>query len=155
MRNRPKRAATSASRGTIRPCPSTTTRRTPTPRRTSNIAYLTNTGFTYYDQDLNLINNDQFGTCEIVSLDPLTVKYTVNEGVKWSDGVQIGAADMVLSWARAEREFQRRRGADSTTKAICCRRPACAFDKVDPSLALITDFPTIGDDGRSATFVWS
>ena len=76
----------------------------------ANIMYLTNTGFTYYDQDLNLINNDQFGTCEIVSLDPLTVKYTVNEGVKWSDGVQIGAADMVLSWGAAERRVQRRGG---------------------------------------------
>src|SRR6478609_3790200 len=27
----------------------------------ANIQYLTNTGFTYYDKDLNLMNNDQFG----------------------------------------------------------------------------------------------
>jgi peptide/nickel transport system substrate-binding protein len=71
----------------------------------TNIQNFTNQGFTYYDKDLNLINNDQFGTCEVVSLDPLTVKYTVNEGVKWSDGVQIGAADMVLSWGAQSANF--------------------------------------------------
>ena len=56
-------------------------------------------GFTYYDQDLNLINNDSFGTCTIESLDPLTVTYRINEGVTWSDGVQIDAADLLLQWA--------------------------------------------------------
>ena len=122
---------------------------------TANIQYFTNTGFTYYDKDLNLINNDQFGTCEIVSLDPLTVKYTVNEGVKWSDGVQVGAADMILSWAAQSGEVQRRGSPDRMTKANCCPVAGVAFDKLDPSLSLITEFPTIGDDGRSATFVWS
>ena len=119
-----------------------------------NIAYLTNTGFTYYDEKLNLINNDQFGTCEIVSLDPLTVKYTVNEGVKWSDGVQISAADMVLSWAAQSGNFNTEE-AQTDDEGNLLPSTGVAFDKVDPSLALITDFPTIGDDGRSATFVWS
>ena len=41
----------------------------------------------------------------MVSLDPLTVKYTVNEGVKWSDGVQIGAADLILSWGAQSANF--------------------------------------------------
>ena len=62
-------------------------------------------GFTYYDQDLNYINNDQFGTCTIESLDPLTVTYRVNEGVTWSDGTQIDAADMVLAWAATSGNF--------------------------------------------------
>ncbi len=119
-----------------------------------NIQYLTNTGFTYFDQDLNLINNDQFGTCEVVSLDPLTVKYTVNEGVTWSDGVQIGAADMVLSWGAQSNNFN---DEEAQTDADGNLLPSAgvSFDKTDPSLSLIKDFPTIGDDGRSATFVWS
>ncbi len=58
-----------------------------------------NGGFWYYDQDLNLINNDQFGTCTVESLDPLSVTYRINEGVTWSDGTQIDAADMILNWA--------------------------------------------------------
>ncbi|MEM8618823.1 MAG: ABC transporter substrate-binding protein [Actinomycetota bacterium] len=56
-------------------------------------------GFSYYDADLNLINNDQFGTCTVESLDPLTVTYAINEGVTWSDGVQVDAADLLIAWA--------------------------------------------------------
>ena len=37
-------------------------------------------GFSYYDADLNYINNDQFGTCTIDSLDPLTITYTDQRG---------------------------------------------------------------------------
>ncbi len=120
----------------------------------SNIQYFTNLGFTYYDQDLNLINNDQFGTCEIMSLDPITVKYTVNEGVKWSDGVQIGAADLILSWAAQSGNFNDE-VAKTDEEGNLLPAAGIAFDKKDPSLTLIKDFPTIGDDGRSATFVWS
>lgn len=66
----------------------------------NNPLYLMNAGgFNYYDADLNLVNNDQFGTCTIDSLDPLTITYTINEGVTWSDGVQVDAADMLLTWA--------------------------------------------------------
>ena len=56
-------------------------------------------GFSYYDQDLNYINNDQFGTCTIDSLDPLTITYTINEGVTWSDGTPVDAADLLMAWA--------------------------------------------------------
>ena len=125
----------------------------------ANIQYFTNLGFTYYDKDLNLINNDQFGTCEIISLDPLTVKYTVNEGVKWSDGVQIGAADLVLSWGAQSGNFNDEEANvvtdDATGDSTVVAGAGVAFDKVDTSLSLIKDFPVIGDDGRSATFIWS
>jgi len=120
----------------------------------SNIQYFTNLGFSYYDQDLNLINNDQFGTCEIISLDPITVKYTVNEGVKWSDGVQIGAADLVMSWGAQSGNFNDEE-AKLDDEGNLLPSAGIAFDKKDPSLNLIKDYPTIGDDGRSATFVWS
>jgi len=66
----------------------------------ANPLYLMNAGgFSYYDADLNYVNNDQFGTCTIDSLDPLTITYTVNEGVTWSDGTQVDAADMMMTWA--------------------------------------------------------
>ncbi len=62
-------------------------------------------GFSYYDADLNYINNDQFGTCTIDSLDPLTITYTINEGVTWSDGTPVDAADLVLQWAALGTHF--------------------------------------------------
>jgi len=66
----------------------------------ANPQYILNAGgFAYYDADLNYVNNDQFGTCTIDSLDPLTITYTINEGVTWSDGVQVDAADLLISWA--------------------------------------------------------
>src|SRR5262245_9505422 len=33
----------------------------------------TSGGMAYYDQDLNYVNNDSFGTCTLKSLDPLTI----------------------------------------------------------------------------------
>jgi peptide/nickel transport system substrate-binding protein len=66
----------------------------------TNVRYLMDAGgFNYFDADLNLINNDQFGTCTIESLDPLTITYRINPGVTWTDGVQADAADMLLFWA--------------------------------------------------------
>ena len=62
-------------------------------------------GFTYYDSDLNLVNNDQFGTCTVESLDPLTVTYRVNEGVTWSDGTQVDAADLIMYWGAVSGQF--------------------------------------------------
>jgi peptide/nickel transport system substrate-binding protein len=62
-------------------------------------------GFSYYDADLNYINNDQFGTCVIDSLDPLTITYTINEGVTWSDGTPVDAADMLMAWAGSSTVF--------------------------------------------------
>ena len=56
-------------------------------------------GFAYYDDDLNHVNNDQFGTCTLDSLDPLTITYTINEGVTWSDGTPVDAADLIIEWA--------------------------------------------------------
>lgn len=119
-----------------------------------NIQYLTNLGFSYYDKDLTLINNDQFGTCTIESLDPLTVTYTVKEGVKWSDGVPVTAADMVLSWAAQSGNFNTEE-AQTDEEGNLLPSAGVAFDKVDASLSLIKDFPVLSDDGQSATFTWS
>ena len=67
------------------------------------------TGFIYYDQDLNLVNNDQFGTCTLDSLDPLTITYTINEGVTWSDGRPGRRRRPAHRVGRPERRVQRRR----------------------------------------------
>jgi len=68
-------------------------------------------GFSYYDENLELINNDQFGTCTLDSLDPLTITYTINEGVNWSDGTPVDASDLLLHWAAQSTVFN---SADTT-----------------------------------------
>ena len=60
--------------------------------------YLTSSGFNYYDNAPGLVRNTDFGTYEIVVEEPLTVQYTINDGVVWSDGTPIDGADMLLAW---------------------------------------------------------
>jgi len=70
------------------------------------VGYLTGTqnglglgGFERLDKDFSLIKNTDFGSMETVSEDPLTVKYTINPGLTWSDGEPINADDMLAYWA--------------------------------------------------------
>lgn len=64
----------------------------------ANIVYMTNAGFNYYNNEPALVRDESFGTYEVVSEDPLTVQYTINDDVVWSDGTPIDAADMLLAW---------------------------------------------------------
>ena len=59
----------------------------------------TSSGFTYYDDGSALVRDESFGHYEIVSNDPFAVQYMVADGVTWSDGVPIDAADLLLAWA--------------------------------------------------------
>lgn len=64
-----------------------------------NVKYMTDSSFGYYDDEPKWVRNTDFGTYEKTSDDPLTVKYTLNDGVVWSDGAPITPADMLLQWA--------------------------------------------------------
>lgn len=61
-------------------------------------SYVANSGFNYYDDTPALLKAEEFGAYEKTSDDPLTIKYTVNDSVKWSDGVAVDGADMLLAW---------------------------------------------------------
>ncbi|QAY70313.1 hypothetical protein ET471_09935 [Xylanimonas protaetiae] len=67
----------------------------------ANILYLTQSAFFYYNDALELVMNEDFGTIETVSEDPLTVKLTIQDGVTWSDGTPVDAADLILMWGPA------------------------------------------------------
>lgn len=64
-----------------------------------DVAYLTGTGFGYYDDHYALVEDPSFGTAEVVDESPFTVRYTIADGVTWSDGVPVDAADLLLAWA--------------------------------------------------------
>ncbi|MCK6067836.1 MULTISPECIES: ABC transporter family substrate-binding protein [Microbacterium] len=55
-------------------------------------------GFQRLDSDYSVLPNEDFGTFEKISDDPLTVEYTLNEGLTWSDGEPITADDMLVNW---------------------------------------------------------
>ncbi|MFJ7750627.1 ABC transporter family substrate-binding protein [Arthrobacter sp. NPDC097144] len=59
---------------------------------------LVHSNFSEYSPE-GVIRNEEFGTFEKVSDDPLTVKYTIDEDAKWSDGTPIDFDDVLLNWA--------------------------------------------------------
>ena len=108
--------------------------------KNANITYMTNSGFQYYNNVPQLVKDTGYGTFEKISDEPLTVKYTINQGVKWSDGTQIDAADMLFAWAASSGKFA---------------GTAAEFSPASTSgLELVTQTPEIGSDGRTITLVY-
>ena len=60
------------------------------------VDHLTRSGFFYVGQNGELIANTTFGTATIVSERPFKVRYGINKGRVWSDGVPITAADLLV-----------------------------------------------------------
>jgi len=114
----------------------------------SKVSYATHSGFFYIDNKLNVVRNEKFGKMEKVSDDPLTVKYTINDGVKWSDGTPVTAADLVLQWAAFSGYYN---DADAEGKTGTSYFSYAG----DPTGIALTDFPELGDDGRSMTLKYS
>ena len=110
----------------------------------SNITYMTGSTFNYYDATPELVKNTKFGTYKVVSEDPLTVKYTITDGVKWSDGTPVDAADLLLGWASSISQVQQGR-----------RRQLHARPAAGGGLDLVTEVPKISDNDKSLTLVYS
>ena len=126
----------------------------------ANIVYLTNSSFNYYDSDTKLIPNTDFGTYEMVEEDPLTIKYTIKDGVKWSDGTDVDAADMLLSWAATIAKFNNVEPETDDEGNVTNQDAIDAgvyFDSaaVGGGLDLVTETPEISDDNKSLTLVYS
>lgn len=100
-------------------------------------AHLTSSGFSYVDNSPALVRDTGFGNYEIIVQDPLTVKYTINDGVVWSDGTQIDGADMLLAWVSGFGYYENEDGT-------------VLFSAASPQPTLASKLPTV--DGNSITF---
>jgi peptide/nickel transport system substrate-binding protein len=111
-------------------------------------------GFLRLDKDFSILSNDDFGTIETVSEDPLTVKYTLNEGLTWSDGEPITADDMLVNWAQSSGWFDDA-VIDGSTGDVT--NGGTQYFTLAGSTAGIdtTAFPEIGDDNMSMTITYS
>lgn len=67
----------------------------------TDVDYLEQIGFTYYNNKATLVDNTAFGTYKVVSQKPYKVQYTVNKGRLWSDGTTINGIDLLLSHVTA------------------------------------------------------
>lgn len=63
------------------------------------VNYLTRAGFYYVSDTYEVVPDESFGKMELLSEDPLQIKYTLNEGLEWSDGEPITTDDLVFGWA--------------------------------------------------------
>ncbi|MGO4190761.1 ABC transporter family substrate-binding protein [Arthrobacter sp. YAF17] len=114
----------------------------------SKISYATHSGFFYIDNKLNVVRNEKFGKMEKTSDNPLTVKYTINDGVKWSDGTPVTSADLLLQWAAFSGYYN---DADAEAKTGTSYFSYAG----DPTGIALSDFPELSDDGKSMTVKYS
>jgi peptide/nickel transport system substrate-binding protein len=126
------------------------------------LAYATNSNFFSYDNRQRLVADTSFGSVEQLSASPLTVKYTIRDGVTWSDGTDVDAADLLLAWAAGSgafntpgfdvRKYRSPRGVLSPKLP----KDAVWFDTEGRSgLRNVTALPVIGDDDRSITLSYA
>ncbi len=125
----------------------------------ANIKYLMTDNFWYYTADAELKENTSFGTYEQVSEDPLTVKYTVADDTKWSDGTPVDAADLLLAWGAFSGNLNTiaadKVKTDDATGLPKNTKGKVYFDTSSPGLALVKDTPEISDEGKSLTLVYT
>lgn len=130
----------------------------------SNVIQATNSGFNFFDEQSTLKRDTSFGTYEVISEDPLRVKYTIADGVAWSDGTAVDAADLLLNWvslsgAENTSGFDPTPFVDSTTREPRADFPADVvfFDSgAHPAsgAGLVSAVPEISDDKKSITMTW-
>lgn len=122
------------------------------------IAALTGGSFTSYNGTPALHMNRGFGTVTRLSEHPLRVRYSVSGNVTWSDGVQVNAADLLLSWAAgsgALNTVKPKTDSSGTVTNQAELRTGVYFDSAGaPGLDQVSKVPVVSHDGRSITMTF-
>jgi len=126
---------------------------TPDTNLTTNIdlGYLTSAPFEYYNNKEQIVRNTALGSYSIVKNTDtdFEVKYTINKGLEWSDGVPITAADLLLSHVTQSSAYSIKAGlGDPSGNA------APAFNSVNYGNSYdqnVVGLPTLSSDGMSLT----
>ena len=123
----------------------------------AQVVYMAQDTFAYYNDKSQLVKNTGFGTYTKTSDNPLTVKYTVNSGVKWSDGAAVDAADMLLYWAAVTTHSTNGKAkTDADTGAVTDQTGTYWNTGAAAGIGfdLVSKVPTLSDDNRSMTVVY-
>lgn len=122
---------------------------------TSVINARVHSGFTYYEPDGTIVQNEEFGSFEMISDDPLTVKYNVVDEAVWSDGEPIDYVDALLDWASQNATFL---SLDDDGNAIQDEKgeDVPAFNSVSYTLGEYAPEPPAGEfGGKEFTYTYS
>jgi len=108
-------------------------------------------GFVSLDASGAAVPDPSFGTVEKVSDDPLTVRYTISDDARWSDGVAVTGADLVLEWAArsgALDDVVPELGDDGEVVNGDALDAGVAFAATSRALVHAQAAPTVDDEGR-------
>ena len=85
----------------------------------SLVGSLTGFGFSYYDNNANLVMNTKFGTMKIIKQDPkdFQIQYDVKSGQTWSDGTKIDAVDLLVTHIVASSKYSKDAGLGDPSNA--------------------------------------
>lgn len=102
--------------------------------------------FWSYGEDGSVVRNEEFGTYEKTSDDPLTVEYTYADDAVWSDGEPIDCDDFLLEWAAMSGKMVDGEGANifdpsSTNGYALVEKPECAHG--DKTITVVYTEPYI------------
>ena len=117
---------------------------------------LVQSGFTRIDATGAVVADASFGSVEKVSDAPLTVRYTIADGVTWSDGVPVTPADLLLEWAARSGQLDEIVpvvGGDGTAPLPPDADESVVFGAASPALVHVQAVPTV--EGQSLTLVYS
>ncbi len=103
------------------------------------------TGFWEYGEDGSVVPNEEFGTYEKTSDDPLTVEYKINPDAAWSDGEPIDCDDIMLEWAANSGTYDVGEGDAATIM----------FDTAGTTGYELMEKPTCADGDKDFTIVYT
>ena len=126
----------------------------------ANILYLMTEGFNYYDTDLNLQQNTDFGSYQVTNEDPLTVEYTFADDNAWSDGTSVDAIDMLLQWGATsgvyntlgDDEVEYDDEGNITNQDELDQN--VYFNGTSATVGYVSQMPEISDDFKTITFTY-
>jgi len=120
------------------------------------VNYFVQDNIWYYDENLNVVINEDHYSVEKISDDPLVIKYTIKDKAKWSDGQPVTAADFLLTWAAKSTNLNDEDIAvDEETGAAKPTDDQVYFDGADGYTVLIEETPTISDDLTEFTVTYA
>jgi len=124
----------------------------------AEVLHFTTANFYHFDDQLNQVNNTDFGTITVVDEDPFTVELTINDGVVWSDGTPIDAADLMLMWGAQNDKMDT--VASEAVETDADGNPIVPENEVyfhggSPYMEQVEETPQVSADGRTLTMVFS
>lgn len=116
--------------------------------------YLGNIG--YFDNNDQWKWNNQIATVTKTSDNPLTIQYKISDNAKWSDGVPVTGADLLLKWAGISANLNDELGDDQVDGETGAAKPNADqvyFDGGD-GISDAMEEPVISEDGKTVTVEW-